>query len=258
LVQFGPPLALHLAVGASLVGTALGALRQRERSGAGRLVGVLGAAGVLAPWVYLLAVRPWLVHWGATDDELRRALPGDDLIPHPIYEVTRAITIQAPVAAVWPWVVQIGQGRGGFYSYDWLENLGGLEIHSADHIVPGLQELAVGDTVPFSPDGSGMTVAVIEPERALVLAVTVDLWTQAAVPAGGPRPGTYLESTWAFALERRDEHTTRLIVRGRSDGNPRRWLGLFAALLLELPESVMQRRQLLGIKQRAEEAHFGA
>jgi hypothetical protein len=90
---------------------------------------------------YLLVVRPWMRRWGATDAEFTQSLPGDDVIAHPNYAITHAVTISAPPAAVWPWLVQMGQGRGGLYSYDWLENLIGLNIHSVDRIIAELQQL---------------------------------------------------------------------------------------------------------------------
>jgi hypothetical protein len=103
-------------------------------------------AGLLAglPWAYYPLVRPWLLRWGATDDEVRRALPGDETVHEPAMVTTRAITIDASPDAVWSRVAQIGQGRGGFYSYDWLENVAGCDIHSAERIVPELQQPQVG------------------------------------------------------------------------------------------------------------------
>lgn len=111
--------------------------------------------GALAPWVYALAVRPWLVRRGASDDEVRRPLPGDDVVPEPAAPSTCAVTIHAPAAEVWKWLVQIGQGRAGFYSYDWLENLAGIDSHSADRIEPAWQSLAEGDfaRAASSPNG---------------------------------------------------------------------------------------------------------
>ncbi|MEM8532269.1 MAG: hypothetical protein AAGF95_15595 [Chloroflexota bacterium] len=123
---------------------------------------VLG--GTLAASAYWLLLRPWYLHWGATDIDCERRLPGDDLIPRPYTQSTRAITIAASARDIWPWIVQIGQERGGFYSYDWLENLIGLDIHSADRIRPELQHLQVGDLIRFAPDGGpGMLVAALEP-----------------------------------------------------------------------------------------------
>ena len=208
--------------------------RRRARSG-GPLTRGLLAMGALAPWVYALAVRPWLVRWGASDDEVRRPLPGDDLVPQPAAQSTRAVTIHAPAAEVWKWLVQIGQGRGGFYSYDWLENLAGIEIHSADRIEPAWQSLAKGDFVRAAPAQTmpdvGWTVAVLEPERALVL-----------------------RGWGAFVLDPIDDHTTRLIARSRMPGRPALLAAFRNAMTWELPHFIMERKMLLGIKARAERA----
>lgn len=99
---------------------------------------------------YVRFVRPWQLHWGATPDEVSRALPGDNLVPKPTFNATRAITVAAPPERIWPWLVQTGLTRAGWYSYDLLDNLGRL---SARRIIPELQNLAVGDIVPMSPDG---------------------------------------------------------------------------------------------------------
>jgi hypothetical protein len=101
----------------------------------------LGTVTVVAAAV----LRAWQRRWGATDDEVNRTLPGDDLISHADLTATRAITIHTTAAQVWPWIAQLGQGRGGFYSYDFLENLVGCDIHSADRIVPEWQRIDIGD-----------------------------------------------------------------------------------------------------------------
>lgn len=115
----------------------------------------IAASAAAAAIVYRRVIEPWHQRWGAIDDEVAAELPGDDLVPEPASQITRAITIAAPPAAVWPWLVQIGADRAGFYSYDWLENLFGLRIHSADRIVDDWQELAVGDFVAASRSRSG-------------------------------------------------------------------------------------------------------
>ncbi|WP_066584065.1 hypothetical protein [Cellulomonas timonensis] len=196
----------------------------------------LGVAGVL------LARRASL-RWGATDSELATGLPGDDLVPDPRLVATRAITVRAAPADVWPWVVQLGQGRAGFYSYDALENLVGCDIHSSDRIVPAWQGLAVGDEVRLHPDG-GLRVEVVEPGRALVLR------------ADDPTGKSPVEFSWAFVLCEGPGGTTRLVVRERY-GYAAPW----SALLVEPIEWVsllMTQRMLRGIKQRAEREAGGA
>ena len=111
----------------------------------------MAAAMLLRPLVLRRLRR-----WGATTAELQRPLPGDDLVPHSRAGYTQAITIRAPVAAVWPWLVQIGQGRGGFYSYEGLENLVGCDIHNAERVLPEFQILASGDLLrPEAAQGQG-------------------------------------------------------------------------------------------------------
>src|SRR6202040_1830914 len=112
--------------------------------------------------------RPWHLRWGASIQECDASLPGDDLIVSPDLAATRAITVRAAADEVWPWIAQLGQGRGGFYSYDFLENLVGSEIHSANRITPEWQDVAVGNEVTLAP-GVPLVVTALEPGRALVL-----------------------------------------------------------------------------------------
>jgi hypothetical protein len=195
--------------------------------------------GVVAAGVVVLRARG--LRWGATEEELNLALPGDELIPDADLTATRAVTVSVNADGVWPWIAQIGQGRGGFYSYDVLENLVGCEIHSADQIVPEWQSVDVGDEVHLHPD-VGLTVAVVQPGRALVV--------RGGVPVGRTPPP--YDFTWAFVLRDQADGTTRLVVRERY-GYARQW----AALLVEPTELisfVMSQRMLRGIKERAERA----
>ena len=114
------------------------------------------AAGVTAIGIataYILVARPRHLRWGASSQECNASLPGDDLIVTPDLTATRAITVRASADQVWPWIAQLGQGRAGFYSYDFLENLAGCDIHSADRIVPGWQEIKIGDEFKLRPGG---------------------------------------------------------------------------------------------------------
>jgi hypothetical protein len=210
------------------------------------LAGLLAGAGTALAYKHVL--RPWHLSWGATDDEVVRPLPGDELVPEAIYESTRAVTIHAPSSQVWPWLLQIGQGRGGFYSYEWLENLIGARIRNADRILPDHQILETGDEIFFAAfdrygDYSRSTVAVLEPERALVLGPPDDPVGQAAARFTG-------EGTWAFVLDPIDEYSTRLIVRTRTHA----WGSHLLFLLFDPAHFVMERKMLLGIKARAEGA----
>ena len=177
--------------------------------------------------------------WGATDADVTRSLPGDDLVPHPKGGYTHAITIRASAADVWPWLVQMGQGRGGFYSYEFLENLVGCDIHNADRIIPELQHLDVGDGVRLHPKAPPLPVAAIEPGRVIVLY---------------PREFTQNGSAWVFFLDELDEGTTRLIARFRFDYKPSPGNKLGYNFFLEPISCLMQRKMLLGIKQQAEAA----
>ena len=208
---------------------------------------VLGAAAVAA---YALVVRPWLLQWGLREDEKQLALPGDELVQQPIYETTRALTIHAPAARVWPWLVQIGVGRGGFYTYDALENAAGLGIHSAREIHPEWQNLRVGDAVRISPV-TPLQVAVLEPNRALVLHIVMSLLTAEVVDAHDPATREYIDWTWAFVLHEITPARTRLVVRVRGNYKPDA-LRLAVPLVLEPIHFVMERGMMQGIKSRAE------
>jgi hypothetical protein len=169
-----------------------------------------------------------------------RRLPGDDLAPEPSDEATRAVTIGAPSADVWPWIAQLGQGRGGLYRYSWLENLFGADTHNADRIVPEFQDLRVGDSTRMVREDywlqspvTSMTVERIVPGPSLVLR--------------GHDGGT-----WTFRLDPIDRKTTRFLVRGRKP-ETRTTPGYVARYVAyELPHFVMERGTVLGVKARAE------
>lgn len=195
----------------------------------------------------LLATRRWHQHWGATDEEIARRLPGDELLPKAKLDSTHAITIQAPPEQVWPWLAQSGYGgRAGFYSYDVLEHLfGGRKIHQ---LRPDVRAPVEGDEVPFYP-GMPLHVAIVDPPNALVLwQVSAD---NKAVDPNGPWGENYIAWSWAFVLETVDSGATRLITRMRVDYRPAtKWPAV--QLLLEPAHFVMGRRQLLGVKERVE------
>src|SRR5215211_9028227 len=141
---------------------------------------VIGLAAAAAAYGYRKRVRDWHLHWGATPDEVERELPGDELLADPDVVSTRAVAIDAPPSAVWPWLVQMGPGRGGAYTYDWIENLLGLGMRSADQVHPEWQRLEVGDT-PSVREGAetgpdSMRVRILEPEEALVTASDNGNW----------------------------------------------------------------------------------
>jgi hypothetical protein len=192
--------------------------------------------------LYFAALHPWYMNWGATSAEQRLALPGDELPANPDNYFTRAITIDAPVEQVWPWLLQIGQDRAGFYSNDWLENLFGGDIHNADEIRPEWQSRAIGDKVPMAPreylggglgDATLLTVRAIEPDRMIT-----DL------------PGR-------FVLQPIDARTTRLYLRepipAPAGGLVERFVATTITRLVWDPmHFVMEQGLLRGIKARAE------
>jgi hypothetical protein len=166
-------------------------------------------------------------------------LPGDELMPRVDLTATRAVTIRATADAVWPWIAQLGQGRGGFYSYDFLENFLRCDIHSANRIVSEWQRIGAGDEVRFAPE-VGLVVAAVERDRSLVL--------RGGIPLGDTAPP--YDFTWAFALRDQPDGSTRLLVRERY-AYKRQW----ARLLVEPTEAasfVMSQKMLRGIRDRAE------
>lgn len=202
----------------------------------------LGAVAVVACAVATVwAVRRASLRWGASDDEVRMPLPGDEVLPAPDLMATRAITINAPSSHVWPWVAQLGQNRGGFYTYDWMENLAGSDIHSSNVIVPELRIRAVGDEVNLAPSVA-LKVVALEEGRHLVL--------HGAVAADGTDAGAPYDFTWAFVLIERAPGTTRLIVRERY-AYLTGWAGALAEPV-EMVSFLMSQRMLRGIRERAE------
>ena len=146
-----------------------------------------GVTAIAAAVTYILFARPRHLRWGASGQECDASLPGDDLIVTPDLTSTRAITVRASADQVWPWIAQLGQGRGGFYSYDFLENLVGCDIHSANRIIPGWQDIKIGDEVKLAP-AVGLDVVALEPGRSLVLRGGVAMGTTPP-PTTSPGPG---------------------------------------------------------------------
>ena len=193
----------------------------------------VAALGAVLLGVYLRFIRPWQLLWSATDEEVARTMPGDDVVKHPTFNATRAVTIQTRPEEIWPWLVQIGVTRAGWYSYDWMDNLG---RPSAQRILPEWQHIAVGDVIPMSPDGKqGQWVKDFEPNQWM-------LWWDNKGNA-----------TWSWGLYPLEESQTRLITRVRMRYH---WLSpmLVFDLLVEFTDIVMMRKCMLSIKQRVERA----
>jgi len=225
-VMAGPSALFDLFLVGSVIAT-ISEVLTRPRKPAARGLRPLVTFGTALAVAYPTLIRPWMIRWGATDEERRKPLPGDELVPDPITTSTRAITVNAPVEAVWPWLAQIGQDRAGFYSYDWLENLAGCKIHNADVVHPEWQRRAIGDVVKLHW-ALGNKVACFEPNRAMVL-----------------------EGWGAFVVEPLNDQRTRVILRGRKAWG---WPAIYDVLLIELPHFLMERQMLLGLKKRAEHA----
>lgn len=209
----------------------------RDRKCHSKIIGasITGAAALSA---YLLLIRPWHLRWGATDEETRLPLPGDELVAGPDTGATHAITIDAPVSEVWPWLVQIGQDKGGFYSYTWLENLVGCHMHNADRVVPEFQKLQVGDTVRLHPKAPPLPVLICDPLKALVLGSNMDS-----------------SGTWGFYLKELGENRTRLIIRGRGGWRAGLLNWIVKYVVFEPAHFIMERKMLIGIRDRVESSN---
>ena len=178
--------------------------------------------------LFYLVYRPWQLSWGATADEVTRPMVGDGLVENPTFNATRAVTINAPAEQIWPWIVQIGYKRAGFYSWDILDNDG---IPSAERIMPEYQNLKIGDVVPLSEETDAAVIDMESNERLLLVF----------------QSGSTV--TWAWALYKIDAERTRLVTRLRW-----RTTSVVSQFVLDAFEIIMMRKCLLGIKRRAEAA----
>ena len=200
-----------------------------------KCLGMLVLFGLLLG-TYWLAIRPGQLHWGATPAEVARDMPGDEVVQQPTFKATRAVTIRGTPEEIWPWLIQMGYGRAGFYGYDLLENLGSPSgLRSADRIIPELQGLAVGDAFPIFP-GATMQVQILDPGRTWVL-------------VGGP---SFSNMAFTWTLDPLDAGHTRLIMRVQF---LHQWNNLLQAgqiAFTEFFDHLAIRKMLLGIKGRVE------
>ena len=208
------------------------------------IIGLLVLGVVVLGAIYAFVVRPWHLNMGSTKDEVQRSLPGDELVPTPKFQWNQAVTINAPAAEVWPWVVQIGNQRAGWYSWDALHRLMGVAGSvddprgSANRIILELQNLKVGDEIRMMPEdmgAPGYAVVANEPERTLVTHIDDE---------NG--------ASWVWVLDPVDAETTRLIVRFRQRWEPGLANSLMFGIADELGSLVMLPKTLSGIKKRAE------
>ena len=203
----------------------------------------------ITPFLYKRRAR-----WGATDIEVSRSMPGDELVPHNKWGYTHAITIRASAAEIWPWLVQIVQGRGGFYGYEFLENLIGCNIHNADRIILEFQHLDVGDEIRHHPKLPHYNVAVVEPNRVLVFHTGVDSNTMNTTELTNTIPKKYINAIYIWFLDELGNGDTRIIARGRYGYRGFRNALSNSRFLLEPIAFTTSRKMLIGIKERAEAA----
>lgn len=190
-------------------------------------------AGAVAALAFLGLYRPWQLRWGATKEDVQRAMPGDEIVKRPVMNATRAVTVRARPEEIWPWIQQIGFGRAGWYSYDLLDNLG---HHSSERIIPELQHMEPGDLVPAGPgENSGFWVKEVVPNQSVV-------WW-------GKKND---ETTWVWSLYPTATGGTRLVTRVRAPASWRKPMSLVWLAVLEVADFPMMRKCLLGIQRRAE------
>ncbi len=217
-----------------------------------RIIYAVCAVLVVAALVYQFGLRQWCLGWGTTQAELHATLPGDDLFPAYTSEATHAITVHAPAEKVWPWLMQIGQDRSGFYSYTFLENSFGCEMPKVEHLVPEWKPRVPGETVWFCDpkrfDGQGkMIPAIVDKDRAFAMVTTND-WRN--LQAGGHAR----ESIWSFTLLPAGDGQTRLIARVRGGTAPTLTGRVMGRLFWEPAHFIMERKMLRTIRDLSEKS----
>jgi len=199
---------------------------------------------------YAVAVRPRLLRWGATDDELNDPFPDVGIVPEGSRSATMAVTIDAPPEQVWPWLVQMGTDRAGWYSWDRLDNFGKA---SADRLHPEWQHIAVGDRFGAAPElDEWWEVAAVETNRFLALRMSLDLRGRPFDPREG-RPRAFTDSTWSFLLTPTPDGGTRLVVSGYWALQPKWLQPLVSFTVLEPSHWIMQTKQFANLKRLASE-----
>jgi hypothetical protein len=218
----------------------------------------MNALKLAAPLVilggYAFGVRPRLVRWGASDDEVRKPYPGSEIVPGATRSATMAVTIDAPPSQVWPWLVQMGYGRAGWYSWDHLDNWGHA---SAEDLHPEWQAIALGDRIPSMPDEKAWwEVAALDPEKFLALRTSLD-WRGRPFDPRATHPRFYTDSTWCWLLQELPESRTRVVVSGYWDFRPRWLQRILSFVFLEPSHWIMQTRQFANLKRLAERGTTG-
>jgi hypothetical protein len=207
----------------------------------GKLAMTLDTLSAVPIWVASPALRPWHIRWGATEAEVAGSMPGDEVVPRAQFNATRSVTIEATPTQVWPWIAQLGYRRGGFYTYDQIDNAG---EPSADRIIDEYQDLEVGDEIPMWHESHGLSIAY------KVDSLKIGEWM---LWVHRPHEDEAPDSTWSWRLDKLPTGGTRLVTRMKQDyrwATPR--LALFNLVLMEFGDFAMERRMLKGIKVRAE------
>lgn len=220
--------------------------RQRTENppGVGAVAALEGAALIVGNLVATPVIGKQRLRWGTVGTEAGDRLPGDELVPDPKWSYTLAVAVHARPEAVWPWIAQIGQGRGGFYTYQTLENLVGCQITNTTETLPEHQHPAVGDAIHLFPAEPALRIEIVDPPHALVLFGS---------PVDTSAEGSWGMSTWQFVVNPGPGGTSRLLTRGRydhsSDWKSRLMFGRFP---LEVVSFVMSRKMMLEVKRLAE------
>lgn len=211
-----------------------------------------GLEGVLVIILCYLTffLSPLRARWGLKREQLEREFPGDDLVPVPKASFTHGIEIKAPITQVWPWIAQIGKDKGGFYSYEALENLAGLQIYNANKILPEFQNPKIGDLMAFGPKDA-YPIVICDPPHTLCIENWYDMEAKKMYDPQDYSPENYMHLSWCWYLESLENHHTRLYSRNRvtyNDSWKAKLMGTFSEPLV----FAMDRKMCLGIKHRAE------
>lgn len=208
---------------------------------------LLGGLAIFFTVLFSWLLRPWYSRWGSTQQERQMPLPGDEIVKKPVLVTDKAISIQAPPETVWPWLVQMGYGRGALYSYEGLENLAGCGMKNADRIVPEWQDLKPGDHIPYGPKGyPSPEVLAVDSCRSLVVGGVLT-----------PEDPESTVSSQVFYLQPQGAAATRLLLRDRLSYKPVFSNILIWRIMTEPIAFWMGRKMLLGIRDRAEALHTG-
>ncbi|UWX54478.1 hypothetical protein NYZ99_16410 [Maribacter litopenaei] len=212
-----------------------------------------GLEGVIVIIVGYLSffLRPLRDRWGLSKEQALQTFPGDEIVPVPKTRFTHAIEINAPSKYVWPWIAQIGQGKGGFYTYEALENLVGLNIYNSDAVLSEFQNPQIGDKVGFAPKDA-LPIVICDHGRCMAIENALDMDTNKLYNPKVGRPKNYLHLTWLWYVEDIDEKRSRFISRNRVDFSPWFKNKLMFGSFSEPIVFAMDRKMCLGIKKRAE------